>query len=410
MGLAAIRANCRVSGHPTRLLRLWRLENSRVAAAAVKINLARMLFLCPIVALLNAAHVVVFYYAWSHSAPDDATIRWKWGLVVAHALMGVAMFVATALASRWRDDPGRTRAQVLPVVVITLTMGFAVAIVSIDQWVTPNITPFLITCLMTSLVVYLRPTTAFVMYLGAYFGYFWAIGLTQGNPTILLSNRVNGIAACGMGLALTILLWRKFTIITQQQRQLEKANATLQLNQVSLERLTRIDGLTGLFNRSTFAEMARRELDRAQRVGGHTAILLLDLDHFKQINDTWGHPAGDAVLQHTAQVIASSVRSTDLVGRLGGEEFMVLLPDTAPPDARSLAEKIRIRLADTASPWQGALITITVSIGIGRTSAAENRSFEALYQEADKALYLAKQGGRNRVVDNPLDLTTRGLA
>jgi diguanylate cyclase (GGDEF)-like protein len=225
-----------------------------------------------------------------------------------------------------------------------------------------------------------------------------AIGVTQANPEQLLSNRLNGFVACAMGWALSVLLWRKFITIALQQAQLEKVNAELQSKQRDLERLTRLDGLTGLYNRRTFVELTDLELVRAQRQGSATAILLLDLDHFKRVNDTWGHPAGDAVLKNVASVVSKSVRSTDLVGRLGGEEFIILLPGTSVLAARKLAEKVRSRLEANPTLFEQTTIRTTASIGLAGTTAAEKREFDQLYNDADKALYAAKQRGRNQVV------------
>lgn len=384
-----------------RLLRRWRRENASVAAAAVAINLARLQSLCPVIALVNAAHVLVFFEAWQHASPTDATTRWKLALLLTHCAMGITMLVFTYAGRRLRHHADSCAARQLPVVVTALAMAFAIAVVTFDQWVTPSITPFLISGMVTGLVLYLRPLSAIGLYLAAYAGFFYGMGLTQDNPAQLLSNRVNGIAACAMGVFLSVLLWRKFTTIKRQHVQLEKANTALQHSQKALERLSRTDGLTQLYNRRTFAEMSRAELDRAQRLGTQTAILLLDLDHFKHINDTWGHPAGDAVLRHVAHAVSRSVRSTDLVGRLGGEEFMVLLPNTFPQDAATLAEKLRARLEGTPTPWADTSIAATVSIGVAHSTSTENRSFDKLYQDADQALYLAKQGGRNRVVYTP---------
>jgi diguanylate cyclase len=231
----------------------------------------------------------------------------------------------------------------------------------------------------------------------AYGGFFSAMGMAQENPAQLLSNRLNGLAASIIGWALSVVLWRKFTIIALQQDLLTRANTELQSKQRDLERLTRLDGLTGLFNRNTFVDLTVQEFDRAQRQGNDTAILLLDLDHFKLINDTWGHPAGDAVLRNVANAMRAAVRSTDLVGRLGGEEFVVLLPGTSIAAARTLAEKLRARLQGSPTRWENGMIACTASIGMAGTTAKEKRNFDSLYNEADKALYMAKTRGRNRI-------------
>lgn len=382
-----------------RLMGLWRAENSRVTVEAAAINLDRMRWLTPLVAVLNAIHVAVFLYQLVFNPSDDETIQsWQLALLTAHLIMGLLMAGSAVLAHRLQHDSRTFKGQVLPRLVVVIGMAFSIAVVAIDQWITPNITPFLIVCMIAGFAIYLRPLVAAGLYAAAYVSYFFAMELTQANPAWLLSNRLNGAAACVLGWALSVLLWRKFTTITLQQQQLENANTDLQEKQRELERLTRLDGLTGLFNRNTFVELTKKELDRAQRQGTATAILLLDLDHFKRVNDTWGHPAGDAVLKHAAMIASTTVRSTDLVGRLGGEEFIVLLPGTSIEAARNLAEKIRMRLEGQAATWNDTRMAITVSIGIAGTTASEKQSFEVLYHDADKALYVAKQRGRNRVI------------
>jgi diguanylate cyclase (GGDEF)-like protein len=312
--------------------------------------------------------------------------------------MGCTMAACGYLAHRLRYASRSVWGVWLPLAMVALALAFTILVVTVDQLVTPNITPFLMTCTIVSLVIYLRPLASLWMFLAAFTAFFFALGITQGDAAQLLSNRLNGIAASVMGWSLSVLLWRNFTTIRMQHAQLEKANADLQVKQRQLERLTRLDGLTGLYNRNTFVELARQELERAQRHGTDTTILLMDLDYFKKVNDTWGHPAGDAVLRHVSAQANATVRSTDLVGRLGGEEFIVLLPGTSVIAARKIAEKLRTTLEANPTTWEQGSIPTTVSIGIAGTSAAEKRSFDSLYSEADKCLYLAKQRGRNRVI------------
>ena len=381
-----------------RVLARWRAEHVRVLDQAATINLERVRVITPLVAALNAVHVLVFLVQVLNTAADTATYRWALGLLFTHLIMGLIMGGAALLTRHLHRTHQSRWGQALAVCLAATSMAFAIAVASVDQWVTPNITPFLITCAVAGVALYIRPRVSAMLYLVAYAVFYVAIGITQHEPAQLLSNRLNGITACLMGAMLSLLLWRKFTTITLQQELLEKANAELQGKQRELERVTRQDGLTGLFNRNTFVELTGRELDRAQRQGCPTTFLLLDLDHFKQVNDTWGHPAGDAVLRHVAAVAANSVRSTDLVGRLGGEEFIVLLPNTSVHAARHLAEKLRERIASSPVQWEQMTISITTSMGLAGTTAQEKRDFDTLYSDADKALYLAKQQGRNRVV------------
>ena len=380
------------------LLARWKAEDASVARMATATNLNRVRLVAPVVAALNLLHALAFGWQLVANHPTGHAYQWMWALFVLHCAMGTTMLVCAVVAHRLRYATRSWGVQSLPLVLMVVGAVFSIAVVTVDQWTTPSITPFLLCCLIMGVVIYIRPLPAAAVYGVSYLGFFFALGLTQDNAQVLMSNRLNGIAASVMGWTLSVVLWRKFSTISVQQEQLEKANAELQSKQRELERLTRLDGLTGLFNRNTFVELTRKELDRAQRQGSDTALLLLDLDHFKRLNDTWGHPAGDAVLRNVAGVASRTVRSTDLVGRLGGEEFIVLLPSTSFEAARKLAEKLHQRLEASPTPWEPLPLTVTASIGVSGTTALEKRNFDSLYTEADKALYLAKTRGRNRVM------------
>ena len=376
----------------------WNSEYALVLDEAHASNLQRTRLLSPLAGGLNCVFALLFLWLALTAADEDPSYRWKLWQLFTHIGMGTVLLLCAAackpLEHRHRSWAGRW----LPVFTVAASIGFSVMITAVDQWVTPNITPFFIACIVSGLVIYLRPEVAAGLFFTAWLLFSTLLGMTQQNPEVLLSNRINGLSVCVIGFCISMLMWRKFTTIAVQKHQLEKAHSELQLKQRELERLTRQDGLTGLFNRNTFVELSNNELRRSKRQGSSTTILLLDLDHFKRINDTWGHPAGDAVLRHVAQTMVSSVRSTDLVGRLGGEEFIVLLPHTSAEAGRKIAEKIRQRLEVSELRWEGARIAVTASIGLAGTSADENREFDSLYTEADKALYLAKQRGRNRVI------------
>jgi diguanylate cyclase (GGDEF)-like protein len=166
-----------------------------------------------------------------------------------------------------------------------------------------------------------------------------------------------------------------------------------------LEVAVRRDGKTGLYNTTGWHALAERTLADAERHGGTFGLLMLDLDHFKQVNDTYGHLAGDAVLRAVAQAITASVRSrADAVGRFGGEEFVVLLPGISHPDIGPLAERIRRAVSTlTVQTAQSAITGLSTSIGIAAYPTA-GTSLQRLLDAADTALYHAKATGRNKVV------------
>ncbi len=162
------------------------------------------------------------------------------------------------------------------------------------------------------------------------------------------------------------------------------------------QRLATTDGLTGLFNRRAFLERMVAEMPRASATGSSTSFLVLDLDHFKSINDTHGHGAGDSVLAIVAGVLRREARACDVVARWGGEEFVVALRGTDEAGAAVAAERFREAVAQLAiSSPKGRPIPLTVSIGVAER--AEGESLEALVDRADRAMYAAKVGGRNRV-------------
>lgn len=167
-------------------------------------------------------------------------------------------------------------------------------------------------------------------------------------------------------------------------------------NQDALLKAGLSDHLTGVANRRAFFEAAETEIKRWQRAPRPLSLLTLDADHFKRINDTYGHPAGDTVLQNLAATLLQTVRDMDLVARIGGEEFAILLPSTDLPEARIMAERIREKISAQAVQTEGTTIRYTVSIGIS-TMGEEVAGVDKLLKLADNALYTAKRNGRNRI-------------
>jgi len=173
--------------------------------------------------------------------------------------------------------------------------------------------------------------------------------------------------------------------IQAQQHELARRN-------FELERIASTDKLTGLNNRRKLEEFATEHIAGIRRYGGWLSAILLDIDHFKAVNDIHGHPVGDAVIMHIAAIIGESVREADMAGRWGGEEFLVLLPNTTLDGASILAEKIRRAVADHDFPVVG-----TKTVSLGASQLLDGETMMGLVARADQALYRAKHSGRNRV-------------
>jgi len=172
-------------------------------------------------------------------------------------------------------------------------------------------------------------------------------------------------------------------------RQLERAMATVREN-------ARCDGLTGVFNRRHLEERLSEEFYRSRRYGGPLSLVMLDIDHFKRVNDVHGHLAGDEVLRIVAARVSEAVRASDIFGRYGGEEFGVILPGTDIAGARVVADKLRELVSGQPLAYKDVGLEITVSCGVAQV-APEHTTYEEVIRLADTALYRAKREGRNRV-------------
>lgn len=184
-----------------------------------------------------------------------------------------------------------------------------------------------------------------------------------------------------------------FTELTARVRNASRLSRMLRM----LALKSHIDGLTGLKNRAHFDEELDRQLRRRQRIGGSLSLALVDIDHFKTVNDQFGHPVGDAVLEQFARLLATSIRSHDTACRYGGEEFVLILPDTESVEAAKLCDRIRVAVQQMTVPGRRE-VRVTASFGV--TSAAVGGSgmqSTAWIEAADRALYAAKQSGRDSV-------------
>lgn len=187
-------------------------------------------------------------------------------------------------------------------------------------------------------------------------------------------------------LELQARLWNGQRIIKLQD-QLIAAKEALQ------EQATH-DSLTGIWNRAAILQIMAREFDRAGREANPLTVILADIDHFKRINDSWGHQAGDAVLREVTSRMGSVLRSYDALGRYGGEEFLVIAPGCDESSALKLAQKLRAIIKDTPVAASWGTVSVTMSLGVA--CRPEIRNGETLLKMADEALYFAKRAGRNR--------------
>jgi len=279
---------------------------------------------------------------------------------------------------------------VLQYIVVVVIMVAGIVIVTIDQLATTNITPFILACIINGAILLIRPLISFAIYVTSYLVYYYSIALTITNQQILLSNRVNGVTAIAIGFFLSFILWQyNYTNITQKK--------LIEIQQKHLEQLAYYDPLTGLPNRRFLEELVKREYALMRRHGHETVIIILDIDNFKNINDTYGHPVGDNVLKQLADLLRNNVRESDTVSRFGGEEFIILMPKTSLEGGYVFAERLRKIIMDEIFTAGALTLRITASFGVSSLRDINSKTLEDYYFLADKALYLAKKSGKNRV-------------
>ncbi|MGE0826490.1 MAG: diguanylate cyclase [Candidatus Binatia bacterium] len=206
----------------------------------------------------------------------------------------------------------------------------------------------------------------------------------------------------GLELGAADYLTKPFSLTELQARikvgeRIVRYQKTLQEQQTQLEHLAREDVLTGLANRRRFEERAREEGVRAQRYRHPLSVLLADLDHFKSINDTYGHAFGDTVLKEVGQTLLRYCRTSDLCARYGGEEFVLLLPETELEEARKVAERLCAAVRSLSFHQPSGPISVTVSFGAACMNHEFPQTLEEMLEQADQALYRAKRSGRDRV-------------
>jgi diguanylate cyclase (GGDEF)-like protein len=364
-------------------------------AMTTRENLRRLGYLILIAVPLQILHLGTF---WLLHPGSPAEAQWRHGLLLSYGCL-LAIFSLLGLATwRMKDAAAPLWAQRL---LVTLAVGtvlaFGIVITLVDQRVTPSISPLLIACTLAGMIFLISPARSVVLFAITALAFCLQLPESQAEPRWLLSDQLNALTASGMGVLLSVMQWRHHLSLVRQQARLHTQRQELEEKNRQLEHLAGHDPLTGLYNRREFDRLIQRELGRVSREPAPICLMLVDIDHFKSVNDRFGHPVGDEVIRHTAQLLVAHTRSADCVARLGGEEFLVLLPATTHEAGCATARKLRALIAETPIRLGDAALTITASFGVVCLDSGQTASYEMLYEAADQALYQAKQNGRDRI-------------
>jgi diguanylate cyclase (GGDEF)-like protein len=207
---------------------------------------------------------------------------------------------------------------------------------------------------------------------------------------VLSAAYINGLFAAVIGLLVSVVLWRNTVNNIELRRYIEKQKE-------ENEYLATHDSLTGLLNRNQFINFAEKEIARMKRTKKAACLIILDIDHFKKINDSHGHPIGDYVLKETSKLILGKVRQLDIVARFGGDEIFIFMPETDLHDGKIKAETLRTAVESHNFSLIDGIESVTISMGIVAIDPNNEDSLNLGYIKADSLLYKAKANGRNRV-------------
>ena len=378
-------------------LKRWKQLNDEVAPLALIANLRFVTwFLAMLVLMVGAGAWLSFEGATTLPPHQAEPLR----LVACLDLAAMAFF-AVMWAFRKYLVPHAKLGQITPSLLALVCLLIAGLWSFLAQWFMPSVTLYALGCCFVGTLLLIRPAATLLIYGLSFAAMSWALGQTPVTGLLLATERLYAGFASVFGVVLSLVLWHRFATAERLRIKVQAQRQQLEAQNHQLQSMAMHDALTGLLNRRAFETQAEQAISRARRNGTSLAALMLDLDHFKRINDQYGHPAGDAVIKFTADVLSASVRDTDLVARVGGEEFMVLLPGTSPQAALEVAEKIRQRVMHASQALNAVgQVQISASVGVACFAPGQMGSFERLYAQADQALYEAKRLGRNRVVQS----------
>lgn len=366
-----------------------------VAEGAARIN-RRVVLVSPLLALISIAHVVAL---WPLRSLPGSQGNWASDVIGAHLTMSAVsvLLLVAAVVLRRRTGAALGR-KGLWMVAGWAYLGLSALLAGVDQQVTPNITPFIVGSLAVAMLFPMRPVPGLLGHLAAFVLFAWLNDVYQLDELVRLSNRGNGLAISLIAFVLARVLEAARAEELKARIVNERQKAALEAANEELNRLATRDPLTGLENRRSFLASAERLQALAARTGRPASVLMIDVDHFKTVNDERGHAAGDQALTAVARECLDCLRSSDVLGRTGGEEFAAVLPDTDVDAADEVAQRIRARVETLRPLSDDDAFSLTISIGVAPLLPGRADAVARALANADAALYAAKEEGRNRVV------------
>lgn len=330
--------------------------------------------------------VLSWYFYFFVNVETEIEILWKAGVHTTHKVLFFIFFTISLFIwyTKGKTKPVALKKAIEIAAIMTLMIG-SIVLTTYEQMVSNDISPFIMYGVAIGSIFLLRPMHALILYIVSFAGFLLGHSLISN----MTDNIANGLTMIFVGFLISFINWKNYTVTTLQEEVINK-------QKTELEQMAFFDTLTKLPNRRLFDELIKKERDIIKRNKMKSSIVITDLDRFKNINDTYGHPVGDSVLSQFAMLVKNNLRASDTVARLGGEEFIMLLPSTNKESAGVVLENLRYIIEKNEFVFCGEKIKLTASFGVSELSHDETDV--NYYIDADKALYIAKQSGRNKVV------------
>ncbi len=367
--------------------------NSSVTAEFTHINLKRIFPASICCVVLNAAAIVMLL-----SLSNQNTV-WQSRQIWINALMMVFVFVLLfpIKAGLKKDEPGLF-AKLLPYIGFISLIGFSLVSTANDQLVTDNsITTYIIVSLVSGVLFLIRPVHSIILYIASFAGLTLICSSAPVSDVIRTSNMINALTMTALSAFLSVMMWHNNRMNVLQAYQIRTQQKLLEKTNVDLHKMAYYDSLTDLPNRRYLNDILLKETALMLRKNYESCLIMLDLDYFKYVNDNHGHPVGDKLLVQISALLSQNIRKYDTICRLGGEEFMILLPQTELDEAVAVAHKLLNVISSEPFVIDDKSVSITTSIGVSRLMKDADASLIEQYTHVDTALYKAKRDGRNCV-------------
>lgn len=333
---------------------------------------------------------------------NEKNIIWKQKQMLTSASMAVFMFIMLIpISIRLKNFKPGIFPMLVPYIGFCSVMFFCLIGSANDQLVSGSITPYVMSCLVLSVLLLIRPLFSMMLYAASFISYTIVVAPFSLSDSIRITNMTNAFSMTVVGAFISVLFWHYNRTNALQKYQIHLQQRLLENSNNELHRMAYYDPLTDLPNRRYLNDILQKESALMLRKEHESCLIMLDIDYFKNVNDLHGHPAGDRLLVDIGHLLAQNIRKYDTLCRLGGEEFIILLPQTTLEEAVDVADKLRKAVSSQTFRCDHSSVRITASIGVSRLVKDADATLIEQYAHADKALYLAKNEGRNcvRVVD-----------